>query len=171
MRFEGSQVLLTPAEAAFIEDAWAYNDENTLPDKVRLKIKAETLDYASKKLPEGFNAIQGIARYSAFRFYAGQDWNPEDGETISVDLDAEELAKVKELATLVVLQAKEDAGMVGIDFEITSLISDLSFPESAPDMVLSKNDEEALKAQIFEEKLATIATGDGVIAAITDRGI
>ena len=167
MRFDGPRVALTPPEAAFIEDVCAYHDQGSLPDAIRLKVKAGTLDFAGVTLTEGFEGIQGIGRYSALRFFAGQDWRPGDGEKVSVTLDASELARIKELATLAVMTAKEEAGNVGIDFEVASTVADLAFPDDIPIMALGESDEELLKEQNFEEKLQTIAVGDSIISAIT----
>jgi hypothetical protein len=170
MNFDGIKVALTPSEATFIEDACLYSPDGSVADQIKWKLKAGIVDWATTILGPQFDSIQGGGRYATMRFLAELAWQRQGGdeavEVIEIEFSPEELNAIKYAAKFAVTAAQEQASNIDADHEIISALADIMLPEDAGISALDADDAEILKDQEFAEKLAYIAVGNSVIAAI-----
>lgn len=170
MNFDGIKAGLTPPEATFIEDACMYSPDGSVADQIKWKVKAGIVDWATGILGPQFDSIQGGGRYATMRFFAELARQRQEGdkavEVIEIEFSPQELDAIKYAAKFAVTAAQGQAGNIGADHEMNSSLADILFPEDADISALDADDEEILKNQEFAEKLAYIAVGNNVIAAI-----
>ncbi|HSH55207.1 MAG TPA: hypothetical protein VK983_00100 [Candidatus Limnocylindrales bacterium] len=166
MKFNNDKAVFTPPEATFVETACGYRQA----DDIKLSVRSAALDWALQVLPEDYTSrLQGEeCAYILLRARAEESWQPEQGETIPVSLDRQQLGVLKELATLAVQTAKEEAGNVDRNYEIDSVLTDIFLPEEADQIELGEWEADSYKKDVFEESIANIAIGYHVVSVIND---
>lgn len=167
MRFDNGRVLLTPPEAAFIEEACRFHEVGTLPEGVKVKIMAGIIEWANSLSPPVISmSLEGEGRYPFLRVNAERRWKESDGEVVDVELTGPELTAVKELAGVAVTEAKAAASNVGASVDDSSEAVRQLFPED--DMELDDSNADSLKDYLFELELKKIHVGQAVVSAISE---